>query len=377
MSDALDIFVRDLLTGRYLAYRDLDAIGLNVLPPEPSEWVVHQWVAGGNADPFVAVGTTYSRMLIVGGGGAGGGGVCGGGGGAGGVRWFPRTILRGGTFDVFVGVGGSGIDYGGVGGNGGISQFGADFENFGVLGGGGGAAYYLTAPYGDPSMEIISRGPSSGASGGGGAENTDPSDPPYEESWKEPGLGYWHPPEEENVIPEGAARGYDGGHGAFAATYGYLGPAGGGGGGACYAGVDAVSSFPGNGGDGLHCDILFGPTAPEPGAKYWGGGGGGATKPHSYYYGAGGDGGAGGGGDFGGQVWANEAGKVGTNNLGGGGGGGGFHDAYHEPPDYAIDQAAGGNGGAGTVILRYRRSRSFRATGGDISYYTASGELIA
>jgi hypothetical protein len=142
-----------------------------------------------------------------------------------------------------------------------------------------------------------------------------------------------------NTPPTTPAQGTPGGTG---------GPAngGGGGGGATDPGTNAAGRFGGCGGDGASSEITGS-------AVVRGGGGGGGSDqggPTPGSPGTGGQAGPGGGGKGGnGQpLGAPGAGFNGTDNTGGGGGGG------TNAPAFSPNNSAGGNGGSGVVIIRYR-----------------------
>jgi hypothetical protein len=258
--------------------------------------------------------STVDYMVIAGGGAGGGstppGGCAAGGGGAGGFResvpspaaWTASPLANPGnarpvTIQGYpITVGGGGVGAGNqTGASGSLSTF-SDIDSAG----GGGGGY-------PPS-------PAAGANGGsGGGGSNGPK-----------GCG--------NTPPVAPPQGKDGGAGSGAGN-----TSGGGGGGATVAGVAGSTACAGEGGDGATTSIDATPTVRA-------GGGGGGTG-----YGTGsqqpapnrGGGGPGGGG----QGANNGAGCAGTVNTGSGGGGSsGYPGGNH----------AGGNGGSGVVILRYK-----------------------
>ena len=254
-----------------------------------------------------------SYLVVAGGGG--GGHDDGGGGGAGGFREYKSPVTPytasplngnpGGTavtvsslggIPVTVGAGGSPGTPGGP--NCGFASSGSNsiFSTITSTGGGFGARSQPSSGGGGPG----------GSGGGADAQRTG-------------GTG--------NTPPVTPSQGSNGGNG----TPG--GNAGGGGGGATGAGTAGNGSAPnanaGPGGAGATTSITASPVA------YAGGGGGGG-------FGTGGSGGSGGGG----QGMSNTSPSVGsgTSNSGGGGGGG----ATNSGP------RAGGAGGSGVVIIRYK-----------------------
>ena len=282
---------------------------------ELGEWRSHIFTGSGTFDLISYKGASvYTEYLIVGGGGGAGSAMGGGGGGGGVITGF--TYLTGNTYSITVGAGGAGAPAGTAvyGANGGDSTF----NGLTADGGGRGGLYTNTG------------GRSAGTAGGSGGGAS----------------GY-----NNNATPaSGGAgtvnQGYAGGNQGSAYYSG-------GGGGAGASGVSGNSEA--DGGSGKYSNIMGRP-------YYWGGGGGGAG-----YSIAGGDGGRGGGGGGAVGFGAGEGGKesiawgvVGTQGAtssqanvpggnggisSGGGGGGGSH--------YNLTNA-GGNGGSGIVILRYK-----------------------
>ena len=269
-------------------------------------------------------GSTVLEYLVVGGGGAGGPASPsngGGGGGAGGYResnglaagsytvsplattptTVPGLTAAVGSFPIQVGGGGSAPP----------GAPGTTIQNPGTpsifstvtSAGGGGGAYGPSPGSGGP-----------GGSGGGGGGYCSSANPG--------GSG--------NTPPVTPPQGNNGGLGSLQPFPGHF--RGGGGGGALAVGT---GGGPGNGdgGGGATSSIDGTPTARA------GGGGAGCTSTPGGF--AKGSGGAGGGGAGGGSPTNAVAGTV---NTGGGGGGGGYPNSYQ----------AGGAGGSGIVIIRYK-----------------------
>ena len=250
--------------------------------------------------------------LVVAGGGGGGVSSGSGAGGAGGFREgynpgsytasplattaLPVSVT---TYPITVGAGGIGASSSpfppsatGTGSN-------SVFSTITSTGGGGGGSENPSSPIKDGASGGSGGGGSyAGGGGTGGTGNTPPTSPP---------------------------QGNNGGAGG--GTYG-----GGGGGGATGTGSNYCGSGNGgNGGAGATTSISGSPTA------YAGGGGGGSQTPSSTV----GTGGTGGGGP--GGYSCSTPGTPGTVNTGGGGGGGATPTAL-----------AGGSGGSGIVIIRYK-----------------------
>jgi hypothetical protein len=255
-----------------------------------------------------------AQVLMIGGGGGGGGGT-GGGGGAGGFYETTISNLISGTYTIIVGAGGTG-------GSGTVAAYGGDGTSssanitpagsfIALYGGGGGS-------YGPPSYQGR-QGASSGAAGGGGTGNT-----PYGAvSSLNPAQGY----------PSGANRAQDG-----------AGAGGGGGGAGGNLNTDAGPSQGGYGGQAKITSIR------GYNEYFAGGGGGGIGSPAPATPGStGSDSQNPVGGGRGGNI--NARGSSAFANFGGGGGGGG---ANGNTPTPAIN--IGGNGGSGTVIIRYQTS---------------------
>ena len=283
----------------------------------------------------------YFDFVVVGGGGGGGGAennTSGGGGGAGGYREGSRVIIPStdpeGVYAIGVGDGGSygSGDYPGL--KGGLSYITCPHPQFVDVwtgGGGGGKGngpwpISSSRPAGDGGIET-SGGWAPGS--GGGADTYSPTlygnnSPPG----SGPGDDY-----------SGATQGGRGGGSNSGGPYG----GGGGGGGAGSPGFDATGkngTVDGNGGDGG-----VGYASDITGTLIYraaGGGGGGNSGGQS-------TGGTGGGGNGGymttsGYMSFGTDGQAGT----GSGGGGGVVNGNNGPSD-----AKGGDGGPGTVIIRY------------------------
>jgi len=276
-------------------------------------------------------------ILVVGGGG--GGSCMGGGGGAGGYLYYPNITVTAGQKIIQVGGGGgSEFSHDGFGQTAGGPSFFADMI---AVGGGAGAGYSYPAP---------GYAKFSGGSGGGAGQSPRPANP----------------------IPAGTGtpgQGHPGGNGWHGSQH-----AGGGGGGAAQPGWPANPSIPYNGfnpnGPGRWLDLY--PPLSSYGAfpvqqkggnglandvtgfsqHYAGGGGGGGHPGHANNRTAGG---LGGGGDGTSVGVANSTpvtedtfhlgGQPGQRNTGGGGGGS-THSSHQN--------ADGGRGGPGVVIVRYR-----------------------
>ena len=274
--------------------------------------------------------------LVVGAGGGGGGSEGAGGAGAGGFRASGGTasgcytvsplssspspvagipvVVQG--YPIVVGAGGtagtappSAI----VGGNGGVSTF----STITSAGGGGGG----------PGDNCNSTPANSGGSGGGAGSNS-PS----------PSFGAGNTP------PVSPPQGNPGGQSLGNPTANEQGSGGGGGAGA--VGGNGKSPGGGDGGIGSYSAITtstcYGTPGPVGSVRYYAGGGG------SGLYGPGpiGAGGAGGGGN-GGRASPSSNVENGTTNTGGGGGGNG-------PNPGQSPSEAGGTGGSGIVMIRYK-----------------------
>jgi hypothetical protein len=270
----------------------------------------------------------YVDILVVGGGG-GGGTAHGGGGGAGALIYVSETILAAGQYTILVGNGGpsaarqttptTGYDS--------SISFGSSTIYLAKGGGGGGHGNGSTG--------------ANGGSGGGGDTT-----------------GFAGGTAVNTNIPNGI-YGNSGGNGETQSAGGTY--AGGGGGGAGGNGAAPLqfggNAYGGNGGVGRQLNITGTAT------YYAGGGGGGVFSSLNRIAGTGGSGGGGNGGTF-------STGVDGTANTGGGGGGGGGGTAG--------SSLAGGVGGSGVVIIRYRKNkvgiseirlvRGSSLTSGEINY---------
>jgi hypothetical protein len=259
---------------------------------------------------------TIDYLVVAGGGGGGAfnwtGSLSGGGGGAGGMlEGSSYTLKPGSTYNIIVGAGGSG-GYVNPSTNGQDSAFGNGTTIISATGGGSGAGTLM------PGYGYL---PGNGGSGGGNASNIS--------STSYGGTG---------II----GQGYTGGSGYYPQQYGS-----GGGGGAGVIGADGTWSNGGNGGNGRQNSITGIST-------YYAGGGGGAATHWGGSLGSGGSGGGGSGSRSGANYFGHtmqyntssqpyglmDLTTKGTDGLGGGGGGG-------------TDSTIGGDGGSGTVIIRY------------------------
>jgi len=218
----------------------------------------------------------------------------------------------------------------------------------GGLGGGGGAGGFKTGTVsrsaGSYTVTVGAGGAGSGASNSNGGTGSDS----IFDTITSNGGGYGSGEGQGNG-GNGGSGGASGGGGANAGGSGIAGQgndgadstgnAKGGGGGAGAAGnIKASANIGGAGGVGLQSSI-------SGSATYYAGGGGGASWLSSTQA----SGGLGGGGNG-----SESTGYSGTANTGGGGGGGG---------ELSGDKA-GGAGGSGIVIIRYKNSTGIVATGG-------------
>ena len=238
----------------------------------------------------------------------------------------PTTVPPGGTIDYLIvaGGGGGGAGYAGGGGAGGFIT--------GILGLTSGTTYTVTVGAGGIGYPTSAGGLNNGSNGGNSLITG------LNAAVGGGGGGGWATPGAVGGSGGGGAEA-SGGAGIVgqgnAGGLGYNGNpnyGGGGGGGAGGAGTDGTGTTGGNGGTGL-------PSTISGSSVYYAGGGGAST----YQGGTAGSGGTGGGAA--GGVYSG----VGNNaiaNTGGGGGGGGWSGAN--------TQLAGGNGGSGIVIIRYR-----------------------
>ena len=259
----------------------------------------------GSSTFTVPSGGIICDILVVGGGGGGGTGH-GGGGGAGALIYTTNQTLSSGAYTINVGNGGAAVASRGITANNGQSSsilFNSSTIYLAIGGGGGGGAIVAGANGG-------SGGGGDGAVGGTALSTNTPS----------------------------GTYGFAGGTGGFTAGESWSGGGGGGAGAVGGNAIAATTTFAGNGGIGREINITGTTT------YYAGGGGGGVIgNPGSGYItniGSGGNGGGGAGGKT-------SVGVSGLPNTGGGGGGGGFNRTGD------IDYA-GGAGGSGIVIIRYR-----------------------
>jgi len=313
---------------------------------------------------------TGLNFLAVAGGGAGssgnGGGSFRGGGGAGGAGGYVTswagssatetsgggaavssslTISSGSTYVFTVGKGGTRGDSSGtlLGTNGSDTTMVAGATTlFSATGGGRGGEGYNNSTGGTET------GAPGGSGGGGGADAANV----------------------QNLGGTGS-QGSDGGFGQY--SYGnYLSSGGGGGAGADGGDVNVTGSgYGGEGGDGLQSTITGTPT-------YRAGGGGGSSADNGTYLP--GDGGQGGGGNGTGSnnsTYLNRSPNA-QPHVGGGGGGSSFRTG--------AQQALGGHGGSGVIILRLPAASGYDQTkfAGELtsnsnvtaSYGTDNGDLI-
>ena len=290
------------------------------------EYAIHTFT---NSGMFSFAGGEVDVLLVGGGGGGGSGKSGGGGGGGGGFVYRTGVTLADGVYSIVVGEGGAGAQ---PNGSGGATQA----EN-----GGDSSAFDFVAHGGGRGGNAATKG-AKGGSGGGGAPR------------------YISTSAGRGTYAGGAAyegEGYPGGCSTNETRTGksnfHLHAWAGGGGGAGEKGGDAVSNGSGSsdqnttgsagkGGDGLPCSI----TGVE--VYYAGGGGGGFADYSAPNKGGTVAGGLGGGGRGSGSKTdsAPYPGTDGEDGLGGGGGGGGAFGTNLN--------AAGGKGGDGVVIVRYR-----------------------
>ena len=245
---------------------------------------------------FTTSGMGYARVLVVGGGG-GGGSISGGGGGGGGVYYNRAELLKPGTYAVKVGAGGKGATgntYASDNASGQGSSFVGGDVNVAVLGGGRGTRWDDNVAAGN------------GGCGGGASGN------------RLNGSGE-------------AGQGYDGGVSANSR--------GSGGGGATANGKSAGSASAGAGGAGFYIDITGE-------ILDYGSGGGGGCSTQKGNQGAGGAAGGDGAGHGANSAVSTDDDKPSSGLNGRGGGGGGGNGAKY-------DGFYSGNGGCGTVIIRY------------------------
>ena len=250
--------------------------------------------------------------VVAGGGGGGSGTSAGvGGGGAGGLRQFTSQPIAVQGYPVTVGAGGAGRGPGGApqpaGASGSTSTF---ISNSSAGGGGGGSQNPGTTIGGRTGYDGGSGGGGGYPGAGGGAGNTPPVSPPQ------------------------------GNAGAAIASCN-----GGGGGGAGAAAVASTGSSSGSvGGAGVDISPTYGPGVGVSGFVAGGGGGGNYNAPGSS------SGGSGGGGAGAAKTCTAAVGTNGTANTGGGGGGASSRGGGPYGPGMQ-----GGTGGAGVVIIRFKR----------------------
>lgn len=289
---------------------------------EKTEWYVEPFdISNTDFCETQLAGHTPGLMetLIVGGGGSGGGSI-GGGGGAGGFLEImedssEKIIITAGEYPVIVGAGGAPATSQEAG------TSGQDSSVFGktALGGGGGAAVLAN----DTVLSATPGGSGGGATNSGVTSTINPG-----------GLGT-------------SGQGNRGGDSVSLSSS----PVGSGGGGAGSTGVQALSSFGGNGGDGLASSITGEQT-------FYAAGGGGAAESTTGTAGSGGVGGGGSGG------LGESPGGDALPNTGSGGGGA-----------YAFSNTLSGAGASGIVVIRYPteingNTTNMLATGGTIEEIT-------
>jgi hypothetical protein len=212
-----------------------------------------------------------------------------------------------------------------------------------TVGGGGNGAPINCVPSSPGSNSIFSSITST--AGGGGASNS-----PHPGAGSPGGSGGGAvdtigggsgPAGSGNTPPVSPSQGNSGGTGAFGAPY----YGAGGGGGATSAGGNGTTTVGGAGGNGAGTQINniapIGAPGPSPTSRYFAGGGGGGGNT-----GTSGSPGYGGGG-IGGEATTTVGNGV-TNTGGGAGGGTGSPNPCYNP------STAGGNGGSGIVIIRYK-----------------------
>ena len=298
-----------------------------------------------------AAGNNQIEYLVVAGGGAGGGQYIGGGGGAGGFRFaspsiapltYPAKPLAGTTITAAVqgypiAVGGGGAGNGSAGASDSCNGLPSTFST--IVSAGGGFGKQDQIGYAPPSPNP--RSPSSAGNGGSGGGASTGCSGSY-------GGG------NGNCTPTSPAQGSDGGDGnqnPIGAGKGAVGnwvpgspSVAGGGGGAMDCGAVGNKCGPkaGDGGVGGGIPSAFGTSGEPNGGFYYFAGGGGGTR----YQGSAPQLGTGGLGGAGNAVADPPGGNgvAGTCNTGGGGGG-----TDSRPGPYA-----GGNGGSGIVIIRYK-----------------------
>ena len=277
-------------------------------------------------------GATFDVLMVAGGGGGGtgnGNNSAHPAGGAGGLIYRTGQSLTAGTYPIVVGAGGAGAPGNPSSGTFGGTGVNTTFNGLTALGGGGGvAAQYNVNPGQDGGS-------------GGGAQHAD--------NGKNVGGA--------GLQPASASGGF-GNKGGDAAPSGSVSPCwvGGGGGGAGAAGANGTANIGGEGGIGRQYDIS------GISRYYAGGGGGGTTKSNdtsNCLYNP--PGGLGGGGIGGGKFGPGDTGKHGGDAFGNFGGGGGGATSGTDTFLAGAPALRGGNGGKGTVIIRYPSSSALSA----------------
>ena len=277
-------------------------------------------------------GATFDVLMVAGGGGGGtgnGNNSAHPAGGAGGLIYRTGQSLTAGTYPVVVGAGGAGAPGNPSSGTFGGTGVNTTFNGLTALGGGGGVAAQYNVNPGQPGGS------------GGGAQHSDNGN-------NVGGAG---------LQPASASGGF-GNKGGDAPISGQGGPCwvGGGGGGAGAAGANGTANVGGEGGIGRQYEI-------SGISRYYAGGGGGGTSKTN-------DasncldnppGGLGGGGIGGGKFGAGDTGKHGGDAFGNFGGGGGGATSGTETFIGGTPPLRGGNGGAGTVIIRYPSAATLSA----------------
>lgn len=252
------------------------------------------------------------ELLVVGGGGGGG---TSGGGGAGGLVYSAKYVMTETEFAVHVGAGGAGAEIEGT------KAFNGEDSRFGpviAFGGGAGGCY---------SGQMTG---AAGGSGGGGA-------------------GRVNDPRSYAGGTSVAGQGFAGGSGcAMKSSQSYSGGGGGGGAGGAGGSADEVAQKAGDGGLGRYIES-FG----SWGADGWfaGGGGGGIRYGNGM---TGGYGHSGGGNGL--SAPSGLSGDDAIDGTGSGGGGGSYsYVEVNGKKDWRF--VAGGAGGSGIVIVRYKRQK--------------------
>ena len=275
------------------------------------------------------------EYLVVAGGGGGGGAfnnsAGGAGGGAGGLSTNTSSFVTSANLSLTVGLGGTGNLAGAPSG----TTDGEDsvFDTITAKGGGFGGSCNNSST--NPSNSF-SQGQDGGSGGGGQYYNYGGSTP--------------------NIAGSGnAGQGFGGG---IAYNSNNTDDGAGGGGGASAAGSNGTNTKGGDGGDGLQNNITGTNT-------YYAGGGGGGQYLYNTASGTYGDGGSGGGGNGGRPNAIN--GTYGISNTGGGGGGASADSGF--APN-------GGNGGSGTVIIKYPTANTLTSSAGLLGNYSTGTTSI-